>query len=77
MRNRKGAETEFRAAEQEWEDIFQAIGHPSFILGPDHKILACNQAVAKVTGKPTEYFLGKKCYDVFHKTNEPPKTCPM
>jgi hypothetical protein len=35
MHKRKGAEVEFRAAKQEWEDIFQAIGHPSFILEPD------------------------------------------
>ena len=74
-RNKAGAE--LNAVPGEWEDIFQAIGHPSFILGPDHKILACNKAVAKLTGKSNEYFIGKKCYDVFHKASEPPKTCPM
>ncbi len=65
------------AVSKEWEDIFQAIGHPSLILGPDHRIIACNKAAAKVTGKSTEQLIGKKCYDVFHKKNEPPNTCPM
>ena len=74
-RNKAGAEPS--AVPGEWEDIFQAIGHPSFILGPDHKIIACNNAVAKLTGKSNEYFIGRKCYEVFHKKNEPPNTCPM
>jgi PAS domain-containing protein len=70
------AEAELCAAKQEWENIFQAIGHPSFILGPDHKIIACNKAVAKLTGKSNEYFIGRKCYEVFHKKNTPPEHLP-
>ena len=65
------------AVSMEWDDIFQAIGHPSLILGPDHRIIACNKAIAKLTGKSTEYFIGRKCYDVFHEKNKPPCGCPM
>jgi PAS domain S-box-containing protein len=61
----------------EWEDIFQAIGHPSFILGPDHRITVCNKAVAALTGKSTEYFIGRKCHEVFHVKKKPPNACPM
>jgi PAS domain S-box-containing protein len=74
-RNKAGAKP--YAVSEEWEHIFQAIGHPSLILGPDHKILACNKAVEKVTGKSAEQLIGKKCCEVFHKKNEPPNTCPM
>jgi PAS domain S-box-containing protein len=77
MHKRKGAEVELSAAKPEWEDIFQAIGHPSFILGPDHRIIACNKAVAELTGKSTEHFIGRKCYEVFHMKDKPPHTCPM
>jgi len=62
---------------QEWEDIFQAIGHPSFILKPNHTIVVCNKAVAVLTGKPMGYFVGRKCYDVFHQKSKPPNACPM
>ncbi len=70
--------TQLRAKhQQQWEEIFQAIGHPSFILDPDHRIVACNKAVTALTGKPAEHFIGKKCYEVFHSKGGPPQTCPM
>jgi len=64
---RNKAKAKPNAVPGEWEDIFQAIGHPSLILGPDHRIIACNKAAVKVTGKSTEQLTGKKCCDVFHK----------
>ncbi len=76
-RKRNKAKAKPYAARREWENIFQAIGHPSFILGPDHRITACNKAVAKLTGKSTEYFIGRKCYEVFHVKKKPPNACPM
>jgi PAS domain S-box-containing protein len=65
------------AVSREWEDIFQAIGQPSFILKPDSSIIDCNKAVADLTGKPTKYFIGKKCCEVFHGRKSPPEGCPM
>ena len=73
---RNKAKAKPNAVSKEWEDIFQAIGHPSLILGPDHRIIACNKAAVKVTGKSTEQFIGKKCCDVFHKKNKPPEHLP-
>jgi PAS domain S-box-containing protein len=65
------------AVSTEWGDVFQAIGQPSFILTPNFRIIACNKAVADLTGKPAEYFIGKKCCEVLHGTKKPPKDCPM
>jgi PAS domain S-box-containing protein len=62
---------------QEWEHIFQAIGHPSLILQPDHTIIACNKAVESITGKSAEQLIGKKCWDIFHAKGTPPGNCPM
>ncbi len=65
------------AALKQWEDIFQAIGHPTFILRPDHSIIAYNKAVAALIGKSAKQLIGKKCCDIFHQKDVPPENCPM
>jgi len=74
---KKNAGTEPHAEKHERHEIIQAIGHPSLILEPDHSIIACNKAIAALTGKPAEYFIGKKCCEVFHKKKAPPENCPL
>ncbi|MFZ3137686.1 MAG: PAS domain S-box protein [Thermodesulfovibrionales bacterium] len=74
---RKKAEEELKKARRYWEDIFQAIGHPAVILNPEHNIMLANHALAKITGKTIEELINKKCYEVFHDTNQPPEGCPM
>ncbi|MDY6950757.1 MAG: PAS domain S-box protein [Thermodesulfobacteriota bacterium] len=66
-----------RQALQVWLDVFEAIGHPTLILDPDHTIIAANRATAEATGRPAEELVGEKCYRVFHRTDSPPKTCPL
>jgi PAS domain S-box-containing protein len=67
-----------RQKQQEWEDIFQAIGHPTIILDAQHNILSVNKATVKVAGADSaEELLGRKCYENFHNTGEPPKGCPL
>lgn len=61
---------------EEWENIFQAIGHPTLILDPDHKIITANLATIKATGMSTAELVGKKCWEIFHRTNQPPSGCP-
>ncbi len=63
----------------EWENIFNAIGHPALILDPHHKIIAVNSTTLKLTGKPQSDILGKKCYELFHGNDavNPPEGCPM
>jgi two-component system cell cycle sensor histidine kinase/response regulator CckA len=74
---RKSAEEELRHAHREWEDIFQTIGHSTLILDPQHRVLAANRATVKATGRSEKELCDKKCYEIFHRTNEPPKWCPM
>lgn len=74
---RKRAEAELIQARQDWEDIFQAIGHSVIILDPRFRILAANRATVKITGRPVEELVGARCYDLFHATHEPPRGCPM
>lgn len=74
---REQVEEGLRRARHEWEEIFQAIGHPTLILDPEHRILAANRAAAQATGQPEQALLGALCYHVFHGTAEPPAGCPL
>ena len=63
---RKQAEEELRRARQAWEDIFQAIGHPSVILDAEHRVVAANRSVLARAGLSEQEIIGKACYEVFH-----------
>jgi len=67
-----------RQTQQEWEDIFQAIGHPTIILDAQHNILSVNRATLKAVGAHSaEELMGRKCYEIFHNTSKPPEGCPL
>jgi PAS domain S-box-containing protein len=70
-------EQELRYTQRDGEHIFQAIGHPTFILDPEHRVLAANHALVKLTGQSEEKLRGKKCYEIFHYSEAPPERCPM
>jgi PAS domain S-box-containing protein len=74
---RKKAQRDLERVLQEWEHIFQAIGHPTIILDANHNILAANRAAINAIGRTTEEILGKKCYEIFHGTAKPPLGCPL
>ncbi|MCX7922217.1 MAG: GAF domain-containing protein, partial [Clostridia bacterium] len=68
----------FGNGEVEWESIFQAIGNPSIILDIEHNIISANRATIKSAGVSSEKdLIGKKCYEIFHNTTEPPEGCPL
>jgi len=72
----KRLEEEPICTREEWENIFQAIGHPTLILDPNHKIITANLAAIKATGRSTAELVGKKCWEIFHRTSHPPPSCP-
>ncbi len=61
----------------DWETVFRPIGHPSLVLDRQHTIVTANPAVTKLLGTSREKIKGKKCYELFHGTKEPPERCPM
>ncbi|MBL7094322.1 PAS domain S-box protein [candidate division KSB1 bacterium] len=73
----KNSEQEFPNSLLDWEEIFQAIGHPTFILQPDHGIIAANKAAIQAAGLPEKKLIGKQCHDIMHNANKPPANCPM
>jgi len=63
----------------EWQNIFNAIGHPAFILDPQHNIIAVNNITLELSGRPESALLGKKCYELFHSRDAvvPLQDCPL
>lgn len=59
------------------ENIFHAIGHPTCILDREHRILAANHAAVNVTGSSLQELTGRRCYEIFHRTDAPPPGCPL
>jgi PAS domain S-box-containing protein len=67
-------------ARRQWEEIFQAVGHPALILDPAHHILAANRAALRAAGLTEDELPGKRCYDVLHDNHDsgkPPRGCPL
>ena len=75
----KTAEEELRRSRREWMTIFQAIGHPTTILDPTHRIVQANQVVCQLLGLTEAELIGKRCYQVFHAHHleNPPGVCPL
>ena len=64
-------------ARRNWEEIFQAIGHPTLILDPEHGIIEANRATLTALGKTAAEIKGRKCYEFFHHQDQPPADCPL
>ena len=61
----------------QWEVIFQAIGHPTLILDPDHKIIHANEAAQDLSGLNLGELCTRKCFEIFHSASEAPHDCPL
>ncbi len=63
-------------AEAELENIFKSISDMVYFTDMDYTIKSANKAVSERIGLPEQEIVGKKCYEVFHGTSEPWKSCP-
>jgi len=59
------------------ESIFQAIGHPTFILDKEGRILDANREAARVAGCPTDAMIGRYCHEIMHGAEGPLPGCPL
>ena len=71
------AEKALENSRRDWENIFQAIGQPTLILDPQHRVIAANRVAVEKTGISPEELMHKRCYEVFHGTGHLPGSCPM
>ncbi|UCE78080.1 MAG: PAS domain S-box protein [Nitrospiraceae bacterium] len=63
-------------AEQQLENIFESISDMVYFNSKDYVIRSVNKAVINKVGLPASKIIGRKCYEVFHGTDEPLKSCP-
>ena len=68
---------ELREARRDWEEIFQAIGHPTLILESEYNIVNANRAACQAVGLLEAELRGRKCYEIFHDSQQPPENCPL
>jgi len=60
---------------QQWEETFNAINEPLFILSKDYRIIRANKAIERYINESISYILGKKCYIVFKNSNSVCEKC--
>ncbi|MBI5476496.1 MAG: PAS domain S-box protein [Ignavibacteriales bacterium] len=62
---------------QEWQNTFDALHDPIFLLGPDYKILRANKSTKTYFGFEPDEILGKHCWEVIHNSTAPLNECPV
>ncbi len=63
-------------AKEEWERTFHAVPDLIALIGMEHRILRVNLAMAKSLGIRPEEAVGKRCYEIVHRSGKPPANCP-
>jgi PAS domain S-box-containing protein len=65
-----------KMAEQQLENIFESMSDMVYFNDKDYVIQSVNKAVCNRVGLSPSEIIGRKCYEVFHGTNEPYTQCP-
>ena len=73
---REEAEEKIRQAYKQWEYTFDSISDPISIHDDEFRVVKANKAFAETLGMKYQEFLGKKCHDLIHGSQEPWSVCP-
>ncbi|MFZ5918268.1 MAG: PAS domain S-box protein [Chloroflexota bacterium] len=71
------AEIALEKAAAEWQTTFDATTDGIYLLDREQRILRVNKAWTQMTGIGAEEALGRPCWEVMHKTQEPIPNCPL
>jgi len=74
---RKKAEEEIKRAAEEWGRTFNAIADLVFIVDKDFTITKMNKAFPEALKLKPEDIIGRKCYELLHKSDKPWPGCPF
>lgn len=61
----------------DWSEVLDLMEEGITIIDTEHTILHANKTLAEIVGISQEELIGKKCYQVFHNTEEPVDGCPV
>jgi PAS domain S-box-containing protein len=70
------AEKQIKQSAQMWQDTFNSITDIIAVISNKHEFLEINQTGCEALGMNYEDIIGKKCYQLVHKTESPLKVCP-
>ena len=73
---RKEAEKKVKRTGEEWQRTFDAISDSIFILDRENTICRVNKVFLDIFGLKEGQVIGKKCYEVVHKSDKPWIMCP-
>lgn len=73
----KESELKIKYANKKWEDTFNAIEDSICLLDSEGTLLQCNVQMETLLERPNKEFIGKKCWEVLHGTDEPIDNCPV
>jgi PAS domain S-box-containing protein len=73
---RRQAETIIKRAYEEWQRTFDAIGDIAYVVSRDFRLVKVNKSFCQFIEKAPEEIIGKRCFEVFHKTDKPVPNCP-
>jgi PAS domain S-box-containing protein len=73
---RQQAENKIKQSEEEWNKTFNSITDFIFILDNENHITKANRAFFDVIKAKPEDVIGRKCFEIMHKTNQPWPMCP-
>ncbi len=62
---------------REWEETFDAIADGISIHDSDWRIVRANKALARQLGRTVRELIGRRCYEIIHRTSAPLDVCPM
>ena len=73
----EAAVKEAEAGGKEWKKTFDAIADFVFIQDKDFKFVKVNKVFCDALKKKPEDLIGKKCYEILHKSDKPWPNCPL
>lgn len=77
FKNLKDKEVKLEKAIGEWGLTFNSISDLIFILDKNHTVVRVNKALCDFLGKNEKEIIGRKCYEIMHKSREPWMKCPL
>ena len=60
-----------------YEQAFEAIDHPVFVIGPDGRIEVANRATGELFGEEAASLTGRPCFQVCHDLPDFIDACPF
>lgn len=72
----KQSQESLRAAVERWRGTFDAITDIVCVIAPNHTIAEINRAGCEALGLPREEIIGRRCYELVHRTLAPIAACP-